>query len=185
MSNGASVRAYMGAYRDFCIWKYQGAGYQMTGTRDQQDANWILYRMADILLMKAEALAWQGGAANFQAAIDLINKVRSRANIEELTVNLNDLTEISVLHYVLQERDIELAAEGKRWYDLLRLGKSKDYKYQSEFIELIVANNASTSSKWLRSVLKNTWSWYLPVPQDDIERNSLLVQNPYYDITSN
>ena len=57
-----------------------------TGYRDQQDANWILYRMADVLLMKAEALAWKGGTANFQAAIDLINRVRTRANVAELDV---------------------------------------------------------------------------------------------------
>lgn len=90
-----------------------------------------------------------------------------------------------MLRYVLEERDIELAAEGKRWYDLVRFGKSKGYKYQTAFIDLIVANNASASSQWLRSVLKNTYAWYLPIPQSDIERNSLLTQNPYYDITSN
>lgn len=168
-----------------CVWKYQGYGYMSTGYRDQQDANWILYRMADVLLMKAEALAWKGGTANFQAAIDLINRVRTRANVAELDVNINDVTEESMLRYVLEERDIELAAEGKRWYDLVRFGKSKGYKYQTAFIDLIVANNASASSQWLRSVLKNTYAWYLPIPQSDIERNSLLTQNPYYDITSN
>ena len=195
-SNESSVRASGGAYKDleegaasqhnlFCIWKYQGYGYMSPGYRDQQDANWILYRMADVLLMKAEALAWQGGTANFQAAIDLINRVRTRANVAELNVNINDVTEESMLRYVLEERDIELAAEGKRWYDLVRFGKSKGYKYQNAFVDLIVANNASASSQWLRSVLKNTYAWYLPIPQDDIERNLLLTQNPYYDITSN
>ena len=190
-SNESSVRASGGAYNDLgvgaasCVWKYQGYGYMSTGYRDQQDANWILYRMADVLLMKAEALAWKGGTANFQAAIDLINRVRTRANVAELDVNINDVTEESMLRYVLEERDIELAAEGKRWYDLVRFGKSKGYKYQTAFIDLIVANNASASSQWLRSVLKNTYAWYLPIPQSDIERNSLLTQNPYYDITSN
>ncbi len=190
-SNESSVRAYGGAYNDLgigatsSIWKYQGYGYLSSGYRDQQDANWILYRMADVLLMKAEALVWQGGTANFQAAIDLINRVRTRANVTELDVNINDVTEESMLKYVLEERDIELAAEGKRWYDLVRFGKSKGYKYQNTFVDLIVDNNASVSSQWLRSVLKNTYAWYLPVPQSDIERNSLLTQNPYYDITSN
>lgn len=69
-------------------------------------------------------------------------------------MNINDVTEESMLRYVLEERDIELAAEGKRWYDLVRFGKSKGYKYQTAFIDLIVANNASASSQWLRSVLK-------------------------------
>lgn len=49
----------------------------LSTTRSYKDANWILYRMADVLLMKAEALIWKGGEANFAQALELINKIRT------------------------------------------------------------------------------------------------------------
>lgn len=195
-SGEKSVRAEYGAYKDledaatslhtlFAVWKYQGYAYLEQGKRDNQDANWILYRMADILLMKAEALIWQGGSANYQTAMDLINRIRTRANAVTYQVSVEEETEESMLKYLLEERNLELAAEGKRWYDLLRFGRTKNFKYKESFIEFITTYNSSANAKWLRSVLKNTNAWYLPIPQSDIDRNPLLKQNPYYDITSN
>lgn len=188
-----SVRAYLGSYKNvtnttsiegYCIWKFQGSGYLLEGDRSTKDANWILYRMADVLLMKAEALIWQGGDANFTTALELINKVRTRTQITELTDEVKS-DEERMLKALLDERDMELAAEGKRWYDLMRFGKAKNYKYKTQFIDLIVANNKSIGAKWLRSVLKDNNAWYLPIHQDETERNPLLVQNPYYDVTAN
>ena len=192
----SSVRAKWGAYKDmdetgtsatktYCVWKYQGYAYMEQSTREQQDANWIIYRMADIVLMKAEALIWKGGTDNYQSALDLINTVRTRSYVKTLDLNVTDATEETMLTELLQERNIELAAEGKRWYDLIRFGKTKNYKYKESFITLIKTYNLSASSKWLSSVLKNNDAWYLPIPQGDIDNNPLLVQNPYYDITAN
>ena len=61
----------------------------LSTTRSYKDANWILYRMADVLLMKAEALIWKGGEANFAQALELINKIRTRANVTTLSVQTN------------------------------------------------------------------------------------------------
>ena len=138
----------------------------LSTTRSYKDANWILYRMADVLLMKAEALIWKGGEANFAQALELINKIRTRANL-------------------LQERDLEFAAEGKRWYDLLRFGRSQNFKYKDQFINMIIENNSTVSASWIRSVLKNTDAWYLPINQGEIDTNPMLIQNPYYDVTAN
>lgn len=188
-----SIRTYLGAYKSadnttsiegYCIWKFQGSGYMLEGDRSTKDANWILYRMADILLMKAEALIWQGGDANYAAALELINKVRTRAQINILDDDVKS-DEERMLKALLEERDLEFAAEGKRWYDLVRFGKSKNYKYKTQFIDMITANNSSITSKWLRSVLKNNYAWYLPIHQDEIDRNPVLSQNPYYDVTVN
>lgn len=90
----------------------------LSTTRSYKDANWILYRMADVLLMKAEALIWKGGEANFAQALELINKIRTRANVTTLSVQTNAVSQENMLGYLLQERDLEFAAEGKRWYDL-------------------------------------------------------------------
>jgi len=166
------------------VWKYQGVGVDdVNAVRANKDANFIIYRMADVLLMKAEALIWKG-ADSWEAALKIINQIRVRANLPELAINLQEADELTMLKYVLNERDMELAAEGKRWYDLMRLGKSKNYKYKNEFIQMVIANNKTASQSWLRSVLKNEYAWYLPIFQDELEANELLKQNPYYDVTN-
>src|SRR5690606_28697741 len=66
--------------QDFKLWKYLGAEANSTVPRPNNDQNWILYRMADIYLMKAEALVMQG-APSYGEALDLVNRVRARAGI--------------------------------------------------------------------------------------------------------
>jgi hypothetical protein len=166
-----------------CIWKYQGQGIGMiTAARTNKDANYIIYRMADVMLMKAEALIWKG-QDSWQEALDILNLIRNRSYLNDLDISLDETDELSMLEALLNERDIELAAEGKRWYDLLRFGKSRNYKYKPEFIEMITDNNSSANDTWLRSVLKNEYAWYLPIAQSEIDVNDLLVQNPYYQVT--
>ena len=86
---------------------------------------------------------------------------------------------------VLKERLRELMYEGKRWYDLLRFGRSQNFKYKDQFINMIIENNSTVSASWIRSVLKNTDAWYLPISQGEIDSNPNLIQNPYYDVTAN
>ena len=180
--NGASsiVGIPLGERFGRFIYKYQG-GVNAGLIRSFPSANFIIYRMADVMLMKAEALSWKGGEDNFRQAIDIVNQIRVRVNLNELSgFDFGQMTELEMLQMVLYERDIEFAAEGKRWYDLLRFGKSKEFKYRSEFINIILENNESANATWLRSALRNNWAWYLPVSLDELEVNNLLVQNPYY-----
>ncbi|GAE84819.1 outer membrane protein [Bacteroides reticulotermitis JCM 10512] len=117
-------------------------------------------------------------------ALAIINKVRVRANLKELDVNLSETDELEMLELLLNERDIEFAAELKRWYDLVRFGKSKSYKYKEQFITKIAEENSSANDSWIRSVLKNPYAWYLPIHNNEIEVNAALVQNPYYGVTN-
>jgi starch-binding outer membrane protein, SusD/RagB family len=81
------------------------------------DNDIIVYRLADILLMKAEAYA---GLNNTTDAITYLNKVRSRAG----TGNYSGATDkLSVERAILDERGRELYFENKRWYDLVRFHK--------------------------------------------------------------
>ncbi|MDL2241588.1 RagB/SusD family nutrient uptake outer membrane protein [Bacteroidales bacterium OttesenSCG-928-L03] len=196
LSGDASVRAEFGAYAEagtsgevYCIWKYQGLGLKDVTNRrgsNQQDANYIIYRMADVMLMRAEALIWRGSSGDNQAAGEIINQIRERAKAvlyDESTFN-DEVDQLSMLKMLLAERDIEFAAEGKRWYDLLRFGKSANYKYKNEFIQTIVDNNNNANPSWLRSVLANNYAWYLPIKQSEVDSNLLLEQNPYYGATN-
>lgn len=73
------------------------------------------FRLADIILMKAEALARKG---NLTAALPLVNQIRARSKATPLTaVTLND---------IFEERGRELAFEMKRRNDLIRFGKFGD-----------------------------------------------------------
>lgn len=168
------------------IWKYSGLGVaDREAVRTILDANYIIYRMADVMLMKAEALIRIGGSANWTEALAIINRIRERSELrprdEVSAENINEATEEILLEMLLDERDMEFAAEGKRWYDLLRYGKQQNFKYKSRFKILIMENNLTAESRWLGSVLDNDNAWYLPIPASDISTNSLLKQNPYYE----
>lgn len=85
------------------------------GIAHHANSDFPIYRYADILLMKAEALMrLNGGTAN-AAALDLINQVHQRAGLSPYTtITLDEL---------LDERGRELAWEGHRRQDLIRFGK--------------------------------------------------------------
>jgi hypothetical protein len=163
---------------DFVIWKYVGRkpdGKTVRSGSDQRSCNWIVYRYADVLLMKAEALSQ---LERFQEALDIINQIRIRANLPE--INLPN----SVIAYedaILEERALELAFEGKRWFDLLRMGRRNDYGRKSKLIEIIIQNVPSTQKRILATKLTNPLGWYLPIYESEIERNKNLIQNPYYN----
>ncbi len=203
-ANGStSVRALWGncaviteGESQHCVWKYNGLPGEKTvsQTRLQKDANWIVYRMADVILMKAEALVWKGGHG--VEALELMDQVRTRAGLvgyaqagtdeadEDGVVPVDVNNQLDMLKAILSERDMEFAAEGKRWYDLMRFGRSLNYKYKAEFISLLADENESVTMDWLQTVLENPYGWYLPILQSDIESNTLLEQNPYYESTS-
>jgi hypothetical protein len=85
---------------------------QRNNNRTDQDNDYVVFRYADVLLMKAEALLRSGDAA---AAVPLVNQVRARAGLPALdAISLDEL---------LAERGRELAWEGWRRNDLIRFGK--------------------------------------------------------------
>jgi len=163
---------------DFIIWKYVGQapdGQSARAGADQYSCNWIVYRYADVLLMKAEALSQKG---NYFAAYEIISEIRDRAGVGSAAI-ANSPTAYE--DAILQERALELSYEGKRWFDLLRMGRRNDYARKDKLIEIIVSNVPSTQKRILATKLTNPQGWYLPVFEDEIERNKNLVQNPYYD----
>ena len=168
------------------VWKYSGIGAQdqVRNTVDEQDPNFILYRVADIMLMKAEALTLSSDdIQGWSVAMELINKVRVRSNLPEITPVLEEINQGDLLELILYERNMELATEGKRWYDLLRFGKRDNYRYRDRFlVEMVTKYNNTANSAWIRSVLMNDDALYLPIWSNELENNKLLVQNPYYEI---
>lgn len=82
--------------------------------------NWPVYRYAEVLLFLAEALNEQGKGAE---ALPHLNLVRKRAGLANITATAtSDLREI-----IFKERRTELAFENKRWFDLVRTGRVKEF----------------------------------------------------------
>lgn len=162
---------------DYGIWKYIGQDSdgrsQRTGS-DGSSAHWIIYRYADILLMKAEALSQLN---RFDEALIIINQIRDRAGVARLTLaNSPSAFEDAIL----DERALELAYEGKRWFDILRLGRRNNFARKNKLIEIIVSNIPSTQKRIMAAKLTNPLGWYLPVYKTEIESNRFMTQNPYY-----
>lgn len=173
------IRAQGASYStDLKIWKYLGAEANTGVPRSFSDQNWIIYRMADVYLMKAEALIMKGESF-YPAAIELITAVRSRAAISRPLDG--GATEIQLLDALLKERAKEFLAEGKSWFDLLRVAQRDDYKYKEYFIERILAGSPGASAPVIRAQLMNENAHYLPIHIDELRYNRLLVQNPYYE----
>ncbi|WP_304198699.1 RagB/SusD family nutrient uptake outer membrane protein, partial [Flavobacterium alvei] len=96
-----------------------------------------------------------------QALIPL-NKVRNRAGLPNVALGLSKEAFRDV---VLKERRVELAFEGQRWFDLIRVDNGQ---YALDFLHSIGKTNAS--SKHL----------LFPIPQIERDRNPKLTQNPGY-----
>ncbi|MHB1197882.1 MAG: RagB/SusD family nutrient uptake outer membrane protein, partial [Lutibacter sp.] len=126
---------------------------------DNSPLNFPVLRFADILLMKAEALNELGQGS--QAEIPL-NQVRNRAGLPNIASGKD---QASLRAAILHERRIELAFEGQRWFDLIRVNNGQ---YGLDFIHSIGKTNAS--QKHL----------LFPVPQIERDRNPKLTQNPGY-----
>lgn len=129
----------------------------------------IYLRYADILLLKAEALI-QKETPDLAGAAAIINEVRARVNLAPLSSSVTGSKE-AMLDALLKERRLELAFEGERWYDLVRLNKVE---------EVMNAVYAKDSGRKAQVTLFNEYSYRLPIPQGAIDQNENLVQNPGY-----
>lgn len=127
----------------------------------------IKLRYADILLLKAEALIGKG---DFAGAAEIINQTRQRAGLNNLPASASSSYE-AITEAYLKERRLELAMEGQRWFDLVRLDKVE---------EVMNAVYDKDEGRPAQVYPFTSLSYILPIPQDVIDQNPNLVQNPGY-----
>lgn len=168
-SNGDTQRLASTITRDNVSWSdnYWSStaypfAYKMRDTNGNQ--NFYIARLADILLLKAEALASTGDVTG---AMSLVNQVRTRAGIATISAT----GQSDVIDKILEERLMELAFEGDRWFDLKRMGKAIQVLSQQKDGNGNVLSSAS-------NINANRLLW--PIPQDKLDANALLTQNPGY-----
>ena len=151
--------------------------------RSSGDANWIFYRLSDMLLIKAEAEI-QKGEDNYPAAFMLINTVNKRANdvtsaARSDTLKMVDYisSKASMEELLLEERQREFMFEGKRWFDLVRIARRDGNN--TRLVSL-------ASRKYIENVnaikikLADPNIIYFPYAKNELKVNPLLVQNPAF-----
>ncbi|AWW28873.1 RagB/SusD family nutrient uptake outer membrane protein [Echinicola strongylocentroti] len=140
------------------IWKFFGEGFN-DESPDPSANNIVMVRLADIILLKAEAHNQLG---EVDEALTLLNTIRNRAGLESLSLSSADAQYGDLEAAILHERLIELCYEGHRWFDLMRTGKA---------MEVMGPINGLSEGANL------VW----PIHQDAINRNPNLVQNEFYN----
>ncbi|WP_395276138.1 RagB/SusD family nutrient uptake outer membrane protein [Halalkalibaculum sp. DA384] len=134
------------------------------GSWAYSDNNRRMIRYADVLLMYAEAENEAKGPSS--AVYDAINQVRQRVNMPDIQSGLN---QSQLRQEIRDERVLELALEGDRVLDLLRWGVMADrFTNNPELRENAGMNFQAGKHE------------YLPIPQQDMDSNPKLVQNPGY-----
>ena len=104
------------------IWTAKYIDTQAT-TEYTSTQNWHIIRLADVYLMRAEALAEI--SQNPSMANDDINILRSRVEMDDFDGSMLTLEQFRV--QLLQERGVELYMEGHRFFDLTRMGIYDEY----------------------------------------------------------
>jgi len=128
-----------------------------------------IYRTADILLLRAEAFNWTGDTAS---AFAILNSIKVARNVPKV-VSSNYKTQLDVEKAILDERQLELFAEGKRWFDLERTRRT--IAVMDPIIRVRQQQRGNTVFGF-GDPRKILW----PIARDVLTRNPLLVQNPPY-----
>lgn len=141
---------------------------KMTGTKTETnrifDNDIILYRHAEMLMFKAEALAALGRVTE---AVTELNKVRNRANIGDYS---GPTDQLSIEKEILEERGREFWLENKRWPDLLRFhyeGVINVYEFVPNLKE--------------RAEVEVIVPLYYAIPLDEMSLNHNLTQTEGYE----
>ncbi len=165
---------------------YWGVKYVEMDTYDSYGyQNWKIYRYGETLLMLAEALN-ECQPANDSIAWSM-NLIRTRADLPGVDHLLGNQLEMRAK--ILHERRVELTNENKRYYDLLRTKTAETFMNPPGNVLYGINKNEDdynnavgdwTKEKVIAEPIKfDASKGYLwPVPQDVIDRNPLIIQNP-------
>ncbi len=174
-------------------------------SNSNNDAHWPVYRLSDVLLMKAEAIARSKttDAETLREGFRCVNQIFKRNNpalvgpndLNAATVTDNELkvdrcgydygmsggtfskTASDLLPLVYHERQREFVGEGKRWFDLVR---QMEYVYQSGTAAMTSISSYVSVKTNVRTRMTNLYSFYNPIYSEELKVNKNLTQNPVW-----
>lgn len=152
-------------------------------TTTSQHHNWILFRYAEVLLNYAEAMVNAYSAPDYKgtysiSAREAVNLVRKRSD-----VNMPDfpmgMSKTDFLKRLKNERRVELAFEGHRFWDLRRW---KELDEMKNIYSVKVVKQGDGTIKYTKELL-TTYSifnklYFYPISNTELYRNTNLKQNP-------
>lgn len=163
---GDTIRRNQSIVYEACTWSnYYPADHYAFMYKCRSGLNSIIkLRGGDFVLLKAEALArlHQDGEA-----LALVNQIRNRVKLS----SLEGLTGDKLLEAILNERRLELAFEGSRFFDLIRFGK---------LLEVMNTLNSRDEGRLPQSRPFVENHRLMPIPQTALDQNVNLTQNPGY-----
>ncbi|MES2574039.1 MAG: RagB/SusD family nutrient uptake outer membrane protein [Bacteroidota bacterium] len=118
-----------------------------------------IFRIAEMYLIRAEARAQLENLLGATGALSDLNKVRDRAEIGPSTAT----TKADILLAIENERRVEFAWEGHRWFDLVRTGRAKTV------LEALDSNTKVADHELV-----------FPIPIVQLQLDPLLDPNPFY-----
>lgn len=149
------------------------------------NSNWIIYRLSDVLLMKAEAITRLDAPTTeqLQDAFNCVTMILYRSNPSVTTdrdkLSFTDYQEPSQLFdLVMRERRREFFGEGKRWFDLVRMAEHDGTT--TNMLTLLLTKYA-TNTNAVRAKLASMNSLYSPVYENELKVNPNLHQNPAWE----
>lgn len=125
-------------------------------------------------MLKAEATLQSGGST--ADAIGFINQVRKRARdmvsagIAPADYSTAETDKATIMNWIMNERLIELAGEGQRWFDLRRWDKEGIITLDNSFFNSIVTDKMSFQPKNI----------FCPIPNSETDVNPNVKQNDGY-----
>ena len=149
--------------------------------------HWVMFRLGEFYLNYAEAmLNYTGGGYETASGLSMtaaqaVNVVRTRAKLANIAA---DLSASQFAERLENERFVELAFEGHRFYDLRRWKKAGDAKYRTIKTMQITKNADGTFNYNVQSDAQTRSYWddkmYLfPIAQSEILKSGgALTQNP-------
>ena len=133
--------------------------------RNFDDTDIVIYRYAGILLLLAEA---ENQLGNTEKALELVNEIRTARLLPNVTSDEFGATIDERENFILDERQLELLGEGKRWWDLRRTNKA---------IEIL---NPALDTISPDAIPLTEETLLFPVFIDHLIENPLLEQTPGY-----
>ena len=140
-----------------------------------------------------KALAWYQQGADLNDAFNLVKVVYNRSQTgyndgklvgeiepDDVLSSDNYKNAEAVLSLVLEERQRELAFEGKRWYDLVR--KALRDGSTKSMLDILVPHKYESNGDAYKAKMSDINSLFFPIAEREINTNDLLEQNPVYEV---
>ena len=135
--------------------------------------NWIIFRYADVLLMYAEGKNEATGPD--ETVYNALDQIRTRAGMPKVN-RTQYATRETLRELIRNERRVELAGEGLRYYDILRW-KTAEKALNKPVVSFAIPNVLAVQNIETR-VFKPAKNYVWPLPQTAIDNATKLVQHP-------